>query len=680
MPQYMIKKLSIQGFLLLIIGSIVSTAALVLLLFHFDNLKIEQQVTEDTYNSMYELKYLTEQLLTTHSLDKHKIKWLNKNNEFKKMLNKFTSVHGKQTEECIRLFNVIQSEINSIVAQLNNPLFQAKNTMNKSLLRRLGEGLNSDKNSEYYISMNQLRNSIGYIQQYESFLFNELFEFRASHVDKISEKLREIKIVAIILPIIILVLTIFLAFYISRTLGKMEVELLTTHDNLQKRKQKLRYIAYHDSLTGLPNRLMFLDKLDQFIKHTKHSNKKAVVLFIDLDHFKNINDSYGHSLGDELLIAVAQRLQSVIGEEETISRLGGDEFVIILENIEEINDAKIIAKKLIEVFQKPIELNKHIFYITLSIGASVYPDDSNKSEILLRNADSAMYKAKELGRNNYQLYTSDMTERSIERVLMERSLRDALTKDEFEVYYQPQVLAESGEIIGLEALIRWNHPTEGLVSPEKFIPIAEETDLIIPIGEWVLKEVCKQQVLWQKGDINIVRTAVNVAGSQLQYGNLYEKVKIILQETGCNANLIELEVTENFIMRDPIKSSELLHKLNMLGIRISIDDFGTGYSSMTYLKQLPIQKLKIDQAFIKDIVSDHEDAAITRAIIALAKGLDMNVIAEGVEEISQKDFLIKERCNHIQGYLYSKPVPTKEVEKLLKKGTIEIMGERGETF
>ncbi|MEN8304614.1 MAG: EAL domain-containing protein, partial [Campylobacterota bacterium] len=537
--------------------------------------------------------------------------------------------------------------------------------MDKSLLRRLGEGLNSDTNSQYYIALSQLRSSIEYLKQYESFLLNELFEFRTLHVDRINKDLNVIKTVAIVLPTIILIITLLLALNIAKTVEKMELDLLTTQDDLKKRKEKLRYIAYYDSLTGLPNRLMFLDRLEQFIKHAKRSNKKAVVLFMDLDHFKNINDSFGHTLGDKLLITVAQNLRSVIREEDTISRLGGDEFVVLLENIEKVSDAELIIQKIIEAFEKPVKVDSNIFYLTLSVGASVYPDDAEDAEILLRNADSAMYKAKDLGRDSYQFYTPDMTERSLERVLMEGSLQDALDNSEFEVYYQPQVLAESGEIIGLEALIRWNHPKEGIISPGEFIQIAEETGLIVPIGEWVLEEVCKQQVLWQEKGIKTVVTAVNLAGAQLQQDDLYKKVKMILDKTGCSANLIELEVTEGFIMIDPQRSSELLDKLNMLGIRISIDDFGTGYSSMTYLKRLPIQKLKIDQAFVQDVVIDPDDAAITRAIIALAKGLHMSVIAEGVEEVSQRDFLIKEGCNNIQGYLYSKPLPREKVEMIL---------------
>ncbi|MEA2112036.1 MAG: EAL domain-containing protein [Campylobacterota bacterium] len=643
-----------------------------MLLFRFDNLKIEQQITEGTYDAMYNVMHHTEGLLTTHNLDKHKLQWLDKNEEFKVTLNNFTKLHGKYAREFKRLYNVVQNETETIVTQLKNPLFQAKNTMDKSLLRRLGEGLNSDKNSKYYIALSQLRNSIRYLQQYQSFVIDELFQIKLAHEKKVATKLREIKIISIVLPTIILIVTLLLAFYISNRVEKMELELFITHDDLQKGKQKLRYIAYHDALTALPNKLMFLERLNQFTKHSKRSDKKAVVLFIDLDHFKEINDSFGHAIGDQLLNIVAQRLQSTIREEDAVARLGGDEFVILLENIELVDDVKIVAEKLIHVFKKPIEINKQMFYTTLSIGASIFPDDSLDAEVLLRNADSAMYKAKELGRNNYQFYTKDMTERSLERVLMENALRDALENGEFEVYYQPQVLAHSGEVIGLEALIRWNHPEDGLVSPGKFIPIAEETGLIIPIGEWVLQEVCKQQVLWQEQEMKTVVTAVNIAGAQLQQDDLYEKVKMILQETQCSANLIELEVTEGFIMKDPLKSSELLHKLNMLGIRISIDDFGTGYSSMMYLKRLPIQKLKIDQAFVQDVVVDPEDAAITRAIIALAKGLDLSVIAEGVEEFSQRDFLLNEGCNHIQGYLYSRPLPRSELELIMKEGVIKI--------
>ena len=677
MEQNNIQKISFRGFLILIIGSFISTFILVSMLYNLNNVREEKQITENAYDSLYELKYHTERLLTTHDLVAQKIKWKAIRNSFEESLNKLIEVRGEQSEEFNKLWNVINDEIDSIIIQLNNPLFKAKNTMDKSLLRRLGESLNSNENGSYYINLNQLNNSIEYLKQYETFFMDELTELRTNHNIEIREHLHEARTIAIFLPSLILLLTILLALYISNRIQKMESNLIKTHENLKdsltelsENKETLHKLAYYDILTNLPNRTLLIDRLEQFIKQSKRLNQQIAVLFIDLDHFKEVNDSYGHSVGDELLNVVSERFAKVIREEDTIARIGGDEFIVLLNNIDKIDNVYKIAQKLIDILSKPIQLHNHTLHIGSSIGISIYPQDANSSEILLRNADSAMYYAKQNGRNNYQSYKPDMTNSSIEWIEMEHQLRNALNRDEFEVYYQPQVLSRSGKLVGLEALIRWNHPDKGFLAPGMFLPIAEKTGLIDSISLWVLKKTCEQLVMWEEKGIKPVITAVNLSASQLQQNNLPQIVAKILNDNKCNPKLLELEITEGFVMTNTEESIVLLKKLNDMGINISIDDFGTGYSSMTYLKQLPIQKLKIDQAFIRDVVFDSKDQAIIRTILALAKGLDLDVIAEGVEELAQREFLLEEGCNKIQGYLYSKAIPTKEVESILKRGFI----------
>lgn len=674
-----INLISLRGFLILIVGSIISTVTLITMLYSLENIRSEKDITENAYDTLYELKYHTERLLTTHDLTAQKIEWKNTKENFDKKLQKLIEVRGEQSDEFNQLWGVITTEINSILNQLNNPLFQAKNTMDKSLLRRLGEGLNSNEDSNYYVHLSQLNSSIEYLKQYETFFMDELAELRKEHHEEIHSHLDDVRSTALWLPLTILIITILLALYIARRVEKMENHLINTQNNLQKslielreNKDTLHHLAYHDPLTDLPNRAMFLDRLTQSIKHAKRRDSKIAVLFIDLDRFKEINDSFGHSVGDELLYIVSKRFVKIIREEDTIARLGGDEFVVLLKDITTTDDIYKISRKIINSLKKEVKLDKHTLHITASIGISIYPSDGDSAEVLVRNADSAMYKAKELGKNNFQSYTPDMTERSIELVEIEHQLRNALDRNEFEVYYQPQVLAQSGKIIGLESLVRWNHPTRGFLSPGMFLPVAEKTGLIVPISLWVLEQTCKQLVLWEEQGIKPVMTAVNLSALQLQQSDLPKTIASILKRTKCNPKLLDLEITEGFIMTDHEESIVLLTQLNEMGINISIDDFGTGYSSMSYLKQLPIQKLKIDQAFVRDVVSDLKDQAIIRTIISLAKGLGLDVIAEGVEELNQKEFLLQEQCHKIQGYLYSRPLPLKEVEVILKRGFIKI--------
>jgi diguanylate cyclase (GGDEF)-like protein/PAS domain S-box-containing protein len=447
------------------------------------------------------------------------------------------------------------------------------------------------------------------------------------------------------------------------------IRLTGTHvdmSEITKAQENLKFQAEHDALTALPNRLLFLDRLEQSIKHAKRHEEKVAVLFMDLDHFKEINDSLGHDAGDELLKKISLLVQNIIRMSDTMARIGGDEFTIMIERIEN-NDVIIeIVEKIMETLRSPQMLGEHTVYTSFSVGIAIYPDDGKNAQELLKNADAAMYKAKSKGRNRYEFYTEDMTIKAMQRVLLENSIREAIKNEEFEVYYQPQVDGRNDKIIGLEALIRWNHPQDGLVSPLHFIPLAEETGLIVHIDNWVMRTVMKQTYTWHQNDFYKDRVSINISVFLLNNSDFISFVKKSLEESQCNPEWLEFEITESHIIQDVNKSIQILQELNSMGIKISIDDFGTGYSSLTYLKRLPIEKLKIDQSFVRDIMSDESDREIVRTIIAMAKNLHMNVIAEGVETKEQKEFLVQNGCHEIQGYFYYKPLPITEINIILK--------------
>jgi diguanylate cyclase (GGDEF)-like protein/PAS domain S-box-containing protein len=444
---------------------------------------------------------------------------------------------------------------------------------------------------------------------------------------------------------------------------------ITTHlevqDRLRQQQDILNHQAHHDALTGLPNRVLFNDRLEQAIEQAKRNNKKVALLFIDLDHFKEINDSLGHDVGDDVLKVVTSRLNETIREKDTVSRLGGDEFTVILEDLEQAQDSSLISDKILTTLSKAITINSHQLYVSSSIGISIYPDDGESAQNLLKFADSAMYKAKDEGRNNYQYYNAMMTELAFERVVMEASLREALVKEEFVVYYQPQVDGKTGTIMGTEALVRWQHPTMGLVAPAKFIPLAEATGLIVELDRFVMKTAMTQIAKWYKKGLNPGVLAMNLAVKQLQQKDFIAMFTQLIRQSECEAEWLELEVTEGQIMNNPEEAIKILQRISELGVELAIDDFGTGYSSLAYLKKLPIDKLKIDQAFVRDLPHGDEDSAITKAVIALAKSLNLKIIAEGVETKEQKDFIIDNGCDNIQGYFYYQPVPAEDLEKIL---------------
>ncbi len=439
--------------------------------------------------------------------------------------------------------------------------------------------------------------------------------------------------------------------------------------DITKRKQAeqmIKKMAYFDSLTDLPNRTLFYDRLTQAISQTKRTKKPIAVLFLDLDRFKIINDSLGHTAGDQLLREVSKRLLTCIREGDTVSRQGGDEFTILLPNTNHLG-AATVARRMISLISQPMELNGHEILVTPSIGISMYPEHGEDVESLLKNADTAMYHAKDLGKNNFQFYTSKLDQKVLERLTLENELRKALERKEFVLHYQPLIQINSNKMIGVEALIRWQHPLLGIISPTRFIPLAEETGLIVPIGEWILHSACAQNKAWQDQGYPPLKVSVNLSGRQFKEPDLVHTIADILDKTGLDPQYLELEITENISMNDVNFTIQALQELKALGLKISIDDFGTGYSSLNYLKKFPIDTLKIDQSFVRDIHTDRDDAAIVKAIMAMAFSLDLNVIAEGVETIEQLLFLTKQNCPEAQGYYFNKPLTPDEVLNLLKE-------------
>jgi diguanylate cyclase (GGDEF)-like protein len=439
--------------------------------------------------------------------------------------------------------------------------------------------------------------------------------------------------------------------------------------DLSKNKQQdneLHYLSYHDALTGLPNLGLFIDRLAIAISDAHRLDLKAAVIYVGLDRFKLINDTLGHNIGDQLLQVVAGRLTSAVPEGATVARLGKDEFALIMENIIQAEDSAKLAQKILDLFSEPFTWDAQDFFITASIGIAVYPEDGTDVDVLMTNADSAMSRAKRMG-NNFQHYTPAMNAQSMKRLELENDLYKAIQREEFVVYYQPQLSIASGELIGMEALVRWKHSTRGLISPAEFIPLAEETGLIVAIGEHVLRTACEQSVAWQRKGYPPVRLAVNLSARQFHQRNLVDVVANVLQETNLPSHLLELEITESCTMEDVDRAIQTLHRLKNLGVQISIDDFGTGYSSFAYLTKFPIQTLKIDKSFVGEITENPDGAAITSSIIAMAHSLKLKVIAEGVETEDQLDFLRDKKCNEMQGYLFSGPLPADQFEELLRE-------------
>jgi diguanylate cyclase (GGDEF)-like protein/PAS domain S-box-containing protein len=444
---------------------------------------------------------------------------------------------------------------------------------------------------------------------------------------------------------------------------------VSVSSDISKYKQyeaRLAFLAHHDALTDLPNRFAFETHLREVLSRARRDGNVVALMFIDLDQFKIINDSLGHVVGDMLLKAAAQRLTGCVRQTDLVARLGGDEFVVVLNGVKSSQEVAKVADKLISVLAQPFLVGGHELSISGSIGVSRYPQDGAEADVLLKNADAAMYRAKELGRNNYQFFCVDMSVDVVKQLAMTNSLRLALNQKQFVLHYQPRIDLDSRRITGVEALIRWQHPKRGLVAPAHFIPLAEEIGLIGPLGEWVLRTACKQAKVWHESGLPQVRMAVNLSARQFRQPDFARQIASILAETGLDAGLLELEITESMVMQDLEKTKAILWELKDLRIAIAIDDFGTGHSSLAYLKRFPVDYLKIDRSFVRDLPGDLEDAAITKAIIALGKSLKLRVIAEGVETRSQQSFLELHGCDEGQGYLISRPLAASDMEVFLR--------------
>lgn len=431
---------------------------------------------------------------------------------------------------------------------------------------------------------------------------------------------------------------------------------------------KLDHLAHHDGLTDLPNRLLLQDRLGQAIEAARRQGRQLAVLFMDLDRFKHINDSLGHGVGDQLLKSVAQRLVACIRHSDTVCRQGGDEFVMLLSGIEHAEDAAQFAQKILTELALPHSIDSHDLHVSVSIGIGIYPADGKDVDTLLKSADTAMYHAKENGRNNYKFFEPEMNARAVERQAIEASLRRALERQEFVLHYQPKIALHDGAIVGVEALIRWQHPQRGLLQPNEFVSIAEDCGLIRPIGRWVLREACMQAKAWLHAGLPPITMAVNTSALEFRADDFLENLRTILKETCLAPNYLEIELTESVLIRDAEAAESVLHGIAKLGVKLAIDDFGTGYSSLSYLKRFPIDTLKIDKSFVHQMTSNADDASIVNAVISMGKSLRQRIIAEGVETPEQHASLLALHCDEGQGYHFGRPVVAGAIAALLKTG------------
>ncbi|MEW8230228.1 MAG: EAL domain-containing protein [Candidatus Thiodiazotropha endolucinida] len=439
------------------------------------------------------------------------------------------------------------------------------------------------------------------------------------------------------------------------------VGVFTDISQIKEAQDQINFLAHHDALTRLPNRALFRERFDHALMHARRENASIALLFLDLDRFKTVNDTLGHPVGDQVLLEVSKRMNQIIRASDTLARLGGDEFVLLLEEQTDAQHAAVVARKLIDLFSRPMIIGEHELVVTASIGITLYPNDGDDPDKLIRHADRAMYEAKQQGRNTYRFFTQALTEGALERLMMENDLRRAVARNELILHYQPIVNLETRQLQGIEALVRWQHPEQGLIAPGLFIELAEEIGIIGEIGQWVLRAACSQLARWDRDGFKVPRISVNLSVQQIDREGLITMVSEELNSSGLSPERLELEVTESMLIRNPELSRTVLSELRTLGVKFAIDDFGTGYSSLAYLKLLPLDHLKIDQSFVRDIGKDANDEAIVRAIIGMSKSLGLESVAEGVEEAHQARFLQQAGSDLAQGYLYSRPLPADEI-------------------
>ena len=569
-------------------------------------------------------------------------------------------VDKKYKKQLTRAFTKTFIE-NYYVANLNAKKDLLKFIKEKKVSSLINEHKNPiDMNSSKLISLFKLKDIYGNDMSY-FLIFQDYKNIDISDIMNTKDKF-----FSFVLAIFFLILIIYYYLYARKYKRFVQSINVNLENEVIQKTKELHHIANHDDLTGLPNRLLFLDRLKQSIKHSQRQKTSMSLLFLDLDRFKEVNDTYGHQVGDALLQEVASKLRKSVREADTIARLGGDEVTIILEDVEDKAIIQI-ANNILSLMNQTIIIDGMKIFTTFSIGISRFPQDSSDPNTLLRNADTAMYKAKETGKNQYQFYDSRMTQKAIRNATIEQDLRLALENDELVPYFQIKMDGANEKIIGMEALVRWNHPTLGLVMPDTFIPIAESTGLIVQMDSLMIQNSIQQVKKFQEEGLNVGVLSINLSMRQLEKEGCSERLKNILLQYNYDPKDLEIEITETQIMQDPDMAIKTLQKIRNLGVNISVDDFGTGYSSLSHLKRLPINKLKIDRSFINELPHDKDDAAIVKAIISLAKNLDLDIIAEGVESKEQLDFLLDQGCSNIQGYYYSKPLPANKYKELLLK-------------
>lgn len=449
--------------------------------------------------------------------------------------------------------------------------------------------------------------------------------------------------------------------------GNVTKLLLVTRDVTDRKQSEetIHHLAYHDALTDLPNRRMYVQQLSKEMMQAKRFQSNLAVLFLDMDRFKDVNDSFGHDVGDMLLIEASKRLQACLKPGDVVARLGGDEFTIMQNHLQDRSEASALAEQIMNQLQRPFELEGHVFNVSCSIGIALYPQDGDNPEDLLKRADTALYTVKSRGKNGYDFFDPTMEAKSLERILMENEMRKAIEQEQFQIYYQPKIDIVTSAMTGMEALVRWVHPELGIIPPNRFIPIAEETGMILALGEWILKQACKQNKIWHDQGYTL-KVSVNLSARQIYQKDLVEMIKDILRETNLSPDWLELEITESIFVKME-EATAVLQQIRDIGIQISIDDFGTGYSSFSYIKSLPVDTIKIDASFIRDIHHNQESQAIVKAIVTIAQSLNMNVIAEGIELHDQVAALKENGCDHGQGYLFSKPLPTDAFDQFLRQ-------------
>ena len=526
---------------------------------------------------------------------------------------------------------------------------------------------NATKIQSYYVKYIPEFDWIIGTNTYDNSLLMDIEEKKKSISSKVYEIVWDMVFVAVIAILVILFLMLALSSKLREVLKSYQKNLIKKNKEMRKQKEKLAHQVAHDILTSLPNRFMLSKKLELAIRQSRSDDKKLALMFLDIDKFKSINDSLGHNIGDIFLQKVAKRIKDSVRDRDLVARFGGDEFVVLIENYNKIHDLIVIVEKIQKALKKPIKIEDTLHQVTLSIGISLYPFDGINAEELLKNADIAMYRAKEEGRDGYRFFTQTMNDEIQNQIEIEKSLHVAIKKKEFVLHYQPLVDVGSEKIFGVEALLRWNHSKKGMIYPDKFISVAEESNLIVPIGEWIIDEAISQLCKWKKSGYSIKKVSVNVALKQLESGSLISCIEKTLRKHNAKPEWLEIEVIERAFMKDFHKVTKVLRHLRQMGIDVAIDDFGTGYSSLAYLKRLPITKLKIDREFVKNILESYEDRAIAKTIVSLGHGLKIDVLAEGVENEKQRKLLVAIGCRKMQGYLFSRPVEAKEIDKLLAK-------------